>query len=204
MSNGSYEAGTAVMAWAVALAILGGALVVGGVAGRRAGIIGLFAVVAVIGTLVATVVPKLNHLQGAGDRTWRPATVSTATDGYGLGVGDATLDLTGLAPGELNASNPADISVSVGIGQLTIQVPTGTAVEVRSSIGAGDIQRVSGFDQGPLLNDNNSGVFVGDSHGDGGLSGVGVHRTVLTGTGPAELIVEAKVGLGEIQVEEVP
>ncbi len=139
------------MAWAVALAILGGALVVGGMAGRRAGIVGLFAVIAVIGTLVATVVPKLNHLEGAGDRTWRPATVSTATDGYGLGVGDATLDLTALAPGELDASDPANISVSVGIGQLTIQVPTGTAVEVRSSIGAGDVHRVSGFDQGPLF-----------------------------------------------------
>jgi phage shock protein PspC (stress-responsive transcriptional regulator) len=204
MSNGSYEASTAVMAWAVALAVLALALVVGGLLGRRAGLVGLFAVIAVIGTLTATIVPKMNHLQGVGERTWRPPSVATAAGGYGLAVGDATLDLSELDHLTLSSADPVHVPASVGIGQLVIQVPTDVTVEIRSSVGAGDVSQVSGFDLRPLSNDN-SRLFAGNDHLDNGeLSGLGVHRDTIVGGGPVQLYVDAKVGFGQIQIEQVP
>ena len=196
MSNGDYAASTAVMAWAVALVVIALSLVAGGLAGRRAGIVGLFAVVALAGTLLATVVPKLNHLQGVGDRTWRPATVARATDGFGLGVGGATLDLSAIEPAGLSTADPAHVSASVGIGQLTVQVPAGVAVEVRSSVGAGDIARVSGFGPAALPDAGSSGVFVGNGQDTGHRSGLGVHRSDRhrTRAGPADRRGQGRAG----------
>lgn len=201
MSNGTYDARTSVMAWAVALGVLGLALVGAGLLGRRAGIVGLFAVIAVIGTAAAAIVPKADHLQGVGDRTWRPVSVTTATKGYGLAVGDATLDLRRLDTTALSTTDPVHVPASVGVGQLVIKVPVGLTVAVRSDVGGGDISMQYGPD---LLGDANSGVFVGTDHNDDGdLSGLGIHRTVVVGSGPVELYVDAKVGLGQIRIGQV-
>jgi phage shock protein PspC (stress-responsive transcriptional regulator) len=202
MSNGTYDASTGTMAWAVALAVISGCLVVGGLVGRRAGVIGLLAILVALGTLISAVTPKMSHVQGVGDRTWQPVSASSAHDGYGLGIGDATLDLTSLDRSTLSAGDPLDIPVSVGFGRLTVLVPADLVTRVRASAGAGDLVRVNTIG---LANDGlDRGVFIGDDSNLGDVNGIGVHRTTTVGSGPVQVDITAKVGFGQVQIETVP
>ncbi|MFL6101217.1 MAG: PspC domain-containing protein [Actinomycetales bacterium] len=200
MSNGRYDASTSVVAWAVALAVVSAALVVGGLLGRRAGILSLLAVIATIGTLLAMVPANLSHMQGAGDRTWRPPTAAATKDGYGVGAGDGTLDLSGIDRATLSQKDPVEVSASVGFGRLTVRVPADVTVKVRSSAGAGDLEAVSSF----TVNDQlDPGLFLrNDDQGD--VNGIGVHRTSVIGSGPVQIVVNAKVGFGQVRIEQVP
>jgi phage shock protein PspC (stress-responsive transcriptional regulator) len=202
MSNGSYDASTGTMAWAVALAVVSACLVAGGILGRRAGIVGLLAVVVALGTLVSAVIPKMSHVQSVGDRTWRPILSSTASNGYGLGAGNAVLDLTGLDTTGLSQDSPVHVPVSVGFGQLKVRVPDDVAVEVKASAGAGDLVAVDGL--GVVEDSVDRGSFLGDDDDHGDVNGIGVHRTSFLGNGPVLVVVDAKVGFGQLQIEQVP
>ena len=79
---GDYSVSTAAIAWAVALGVIALALIIGGLLGRRSGIVTLFALIALVGTLGASVIPKADHVQAVGELTWRPVTSATATGGY--------------------------------------------------------------------------------------------------------------------------
>jgi phage shock protein PspC (stress-responsive transcriptional regulator) len=201
--SGDYRVSTAAMAWSVALGVIALVLVVGGLLGRRSGIVTLFALVALVGTLTASVVPKASHTQGIGQRLWQPTTLTPADDGFALGIGHGTLDLTQLDRSALSSVAPQRVPVSVGIGQLTVLVPSGLTVVVHTTVSVGSLPApfgdnltISGETQG------NDGAFNGrDPNGD--LGGVGVKRTVTAGTGAPELVVNAKVGFGEIEVHEV-
>jgi phage shock protein PspC (stress-responsive transcriptional regulator) len=201
MSNGHYKASTAVMAWAVALAVVSAALVAGGLAGRRAGVLTLFAIIATFGTLLAMIPPKMSHLQGAGDRTWQPLSAADASDGYGVGAGDGRLDLTAIDRTTLNAAAPATVTASVGFGRLTILVPSDLAVRVKAAAGAGDLVIVHNV----VVNDQQDrGVFLGGDSDHGDVNGIGIHRTAVVGNGPVRLEVDANVGFGEVRIEQVP
>jgi hypothetical protein len=200
MSNGNYEASTAVVAWAVALAVISAALIAGGLAGRRAGVVSVFAIVATIGTLLAMIPPKMHHMQGAGDRTWQPLTVAEASDGYGVGAGNGTLDLTAMDRTSLNAADPTSVSASVGFGKLTILVPSGLTVRVKAAVGAGEAVV---WQEGGVNAPDDQGVFFGDGNNND-VNGVGIHRTAVLGSGPVELEVDANVGFGKIRIEQVP
>lgn len=201
MSNGDYEARTAVMSWAVALAVISAALVVGGLAGRRAGIVSLFAIIATFGTLVAMVPPKMSHLEGTGSRIWRPLSAAEASDGYGVGAGEGRLDLSEIDRTTLSPADPTTVSASVGFGRLTILVPSDLTVKVKAAAGAGDLV----VEDNIGVNDQQDrGVFLGDDNDHGDVNGIGIHRTAVVGTGPVELEVDANVGFGEVRIEQVP
>ena len=202
MSDGTYAASTGTMAWAVALAVIGLCLMVGGIAGRRAGVVGLLAVIVAFGTLVSAVTPKMSHVQGVGDRTWRPVSAASASAGYGLGVGDATLDMRSLDRSTVSAADPLLIPVSVGFGRLTIVIPADLVTEVRASAGAGDLVRVD--DIGLANGGQDPGVLLGDNNDHGDVNGISVHRTAIVGSGPVQVVVDAKVGFGQVQIEQVP
>ena len=57
---------------------------------------------------------------GIGDRTWAPDTIAEVRSDspYRLAIGDGTLDLTAILPGE-----SFEVEASVGLGQLTVLVP---------------------------------------------------------------------------------
>ena len=139
--SGDYSVSTAAIAWAVALGVLALALIIGGLLGRRSGIVTLFALIALIGTIGASIVPKADHTQAVGEGTWRPVTAAQASGGFALGIGHATLDLSDLAQTPLSAADPITVKATVGIGQLTIKVPEGVSVLVRTSAGAGSLPR---------------------------------------------------------------
>lgn len=164
----------AVFATACALGALGLAVLLIGLAGRRAGLPGfvavLLAIVAVSGT--ATIPQFIGD--GVGDRTWTAATVPQS--GYHLGVGDATLALAGAT---------TDIDTAVGVGDLTITVPRGTRVQIDAKVGVGDLTTVAA-DGTRTQEDNRDSV--NQAFGDG--------------SGTPTVTVTAHVGIGDLTIKE--
>jgi len=112
---------------------------------------------------------------GVGDRTERPTTPADLT-GYELGVGNLVVDLRQLQvpPGT------TAVEARVGIGELVVEVPQGVSVQVVASSGLGQVQ-----------------VF-GDE--DGGIASR-IDASSEQG-GDRRLELDARVGLGEVRVEQ--
>jgi phage shock protein PspC (stress-responsive transcriptional regulator) len=127
-----------------------------------------------VGCLAAADALPRNLTWTAGDRTWTPVGTNVATS-YVVGAGDATLDLTQLAPGR-----PVTITSSTGAGELLVLVPRGSAVDVHARTGAGRV----------LLFGNEK-------------DGVGLDlRTHLAGSAapPVTVTLDLQVGYGEVEV----
>ncbi len=184
-----------VVALAAALGVFGAGILVIGLLGRRATLTAFIAVILAITTWSASVVPNLAFGGGIGERIWRPTATDT-TERYRLGVGQGELDLTQLPD---NPTTPREIDAGVGIGELRIRIPQNLTVEVRSSVGAGDISQAN---PGGRLGElpplpGNGGVFDNSqSHRDG----TDISTTQVFGTGSTDVIVNAHVGLGQILI----
>jgi phage shock protein PspC (stress-responsive transcriptional regulator) len=171
-----------VLGLASALAVFGLAVLGMGLAGFRAGFTGFIAVVLAITTWFASLVPGLQLGGGVGDREWRPLG-TTSSESFSLGAGSANLRL-GDYP--TNPATPGTVNASIGAGELRIFVPADLTVEIRSNVNVGEIKEASGWD---LQN----GQWTQD-----GNSGRNLSSTEVVGTGPTDLVVNAKVGLGQI------
>jgi phage shock protein PspC (stress-responsive transcriptional regulator) len=126
--------------------------------------------------LVAAAVFASGYLHlgdGVGNRTYHPSGVTTAMT-YRLGVGDMTVDLANLSP----AASGTHIHARVGVGQLRVIVPAGVAVRVTGHASWGDV-RLFGSDEG------------------------GHDVTSVAGSGSPRLVVDASVGIGELEVSRV-
>jgi hypothetical protein len=170
------------IAFAGALAAIGLLTFVLGIAGWRAGFVTFLAVVLAITAWTSSVVPTGIQLGGrVGDATWTPTSVSS-TANYHLGIGNGVLDLGRLpAAGLSEATLPA----YVGLGELKVIVPEGLTVRVVGHVGLGEI-----LAPGEGQNDA----------GNGGQGGSDVSRSVTVGDGPAEVVVDAGVGVGQLTV----
>ncbi len=112
--------------WASAAAVLGLGILVCGARGRTAGILSLFAVVALIAGGVSNVV-------GNGDRSvsgsgLEPATLADARNGFDVTAGRGTVDLTdlaGSAPLRSDVVIPLDITAS----NVTVVIPEDVPVD---------------------------------------------------------------------------
>jgi phage shock protein PspC (stress-responsive transcriptional regulator) len=182
------------VALAAALAVLGLGTLVLGLLGRRAGFTGFLAVVLALVTWTASVVPDVTFGGGIGERTWRPSTTDT-TERYRLSIGSAELDLEN-APD--NPGTAREIEARVGIGELRIYIPENLTVEVRSSVGAGDISRIGTADLGPIARPGIDGD--GDPIQLDGRDGRNISTVETFGTGNPDVIVDAHVGLGQILI----
>jgi phage shock protein PspC (stress-responsive transcriptional regulator) len=166
------------IAMAGSLAATGLLLVGLGLAGWRAGFVAFLAVVLAITAWSSTVVPTGIHVGGrVGDATWAPTSL-TAGASYHLGAGNAVLDLGGLATKGLSQ---ARLPASVGLGDLKVLVPQGLTVKVVGHVGLGEI------------------LLPADA-GNNGQGGTDVARSVVIGTGPTEVVVDAGVGVGQLTV----
>jgi phage shock protein PspC (stress-responsive transcriptional regulator) len=182
------------VALAAALGVLGLGTLVLGLLGRRAGFTGFLAIVLALVTWTASVVPDVTFGGGIGERTWRPSATDT-TERYRLSIGSAELDLAN-APD--NPGTAREIEARVGIGELRIYIPENLTVEVRSSVGAGDISRIGTADLGPIAPpgiDGDGGPVQLD-----GRDGRNISTVETFGTGNPDVIVEAHVGLGQILI----
>ena len=172
-----------VVGLASALLVFGLAVLGMGFAGFRSGLTGFLAVVLAISTWFASIVPGIEFGGGVGDREWRPLGASTS-ESYRLGVGSANLRLDDYPT---SPSTPGEVNASVGIGELRIYVPDDLTVEVRSDVSVGEISEAGGWG----LDQNNE--WTQDGQGGRNLS-----DTEVIGSGPTDLVVNARVGLGQI------
>jgi len=159
-------------------------LIVAALRGMRASFTAFVVTSALVLASASALVPAPFSLHdGAGERLWRPvATGSTAAGesaAYALGLGSATLDL-----GQVTAdANGYPVKVSLGVGELVIDVPDGITVHVDLSVGTGE---VSAEDHRGSKN----AVLVGTG---GGL----VFRI---GTGEPDVVIKASVGVGSVVI----
>jgi hypothetical protein len=111
---------------------------------------------------------------GIGDDSFAPATLSTVATQYRLGIGDLDVNLSAVS----FPPRGRTVTMSVGIGELTIVVPRQTTVYVNAHAGVGDVQVL-------------------------GVSGSTYHGRAQKGgpSAPAgHLTINAHVGMGEVQV----
>lgn len=126
--------------------------------------------------VLAAVTATVFHVDvrnGIGERIYVPAAAADVHRHYRLGIGDLRLDLSGV---EFPAGD-TEVDLRVGIGRLVVTVPQDVTLRVEASAQAGATRVLGRHDDG-----RNAGVKV-------------------TGTGRRLLVLNAKVGLGDVQVK---
>ncbi|WP_162308099.1 PspC domain-containing protein [Segeticoccus rhizosphaerae] len=173
------------IALAAGLAVFGVVLVLAGLWGRRAGLVGFLAICMAFVTLGSAATPDNLRFGGTvGTERWAPSVVSGTPD-YRILVGDGTVDLSRLPSQGLQ---DARVNASVGVGGLTVIVPDDLTVRVKAHVAAGEIKLPRGFV---------------DDHGQSDTSnGLNVSRDVVLGDGPTEMVLDASVGTGQIRVDQ--
>jgi len=182
-------AGLVSLSWlsggALVLLLLGAGMVVGGAFGKTTGLVPIGLVLAVpLITLSAVGVPLHGTI---GEETWSPASAAAVQPSYKLAIGDGTLDLSNAAPG---AGKTLEVSVKVGIGDLSVQVPTDVNVTVNEHVGIGTVGE--GL-QAPT-----------DQYGTARGSGIGVTKDftiAAQGKAKGTLVLDLKAGIGDVDVE---
>jgi phage shock protein PspC (stress-responsive transcriptional regulator) len=169
----------------VVLAVLGAGLVVGSFlrAGR-----GLIPIALVLGVLTWSVVAApLDRWEGNGWGELRaaPTTVAALQPSYQRTAGEIDLDLRNLdlaVPPDGNAT-PVRTRVSLGAGDVLVQVPNTADVTLTGSLGAGDISFGELTDDGPGAELN----VVDDLGTDGVRSGRPLLLDIEAGAGDVEV-----------------
>ncbi|RBY76379.1 hypothetical protein DQ238_17895 [Geodermatophilus sp. TF02-6] len=113
-----------------------------------------------------------------GERTYRPATAADVRPLYDQGVGDLTLDLSGIDVSGLD--RPVTTRVDGGVGNVEVRVPDSADVRVAVDSGVGNVD-----------------VLGGDS--DGGFS-PGAGTAAWTGDGNPEIVLTIDAGIGDVEV----
>ena len=131
---------------------------------------GVLVVIAI--AAVVTLAATYMHLgDGIGSRTYAPTSAAGLQRDYRVGTGHLTLDLSGLDV----ARGTTTVAAHVGIGQLEVTVPRDARVRVLGHVSWGDAK---------ILGNDQNGHDV---------------DTVLGSAAP-QLVVDAHVGAGEIEV----
>ena len=171
----------------VAAILAGVGIVVAGFRGRSSGVLGFIALLAVFLGPISTFAVGSSLSNGAlvGDETFRPTTSEQAADGFSMGAGDLTIDLTNLP---LTSDETITVPIDMAVGDLVVILPGDTPATADVRLGAGTaIWRV----------------------GDDDLSrgGVGIRtatfQTSHVGDGdPAQIHLDIQSGVGEILIKE--
>jgi hypothetical protein len=166
---------------ALGLAVVGVGLVVGGWYGHARSLIAFAAVLSIPLLLTSAIGPRGDTWGGtaSGTVTWRPTTVEQLDRSYSIGAGDARLDLSAL---NFNGRSLA-VDVSVGVGSLTVVLPSTVDATVQAHVGVGEAtvfgEQWSGINQ--------SQRTIADNGADG--------------PGGGQLTVQASVDLGDLEVQ---
>jgi hypothetical protein len=118
---------------------------------------------------------------GFGQRTERPISTADVKSEYHLAAGELVIDLGRTV---FPAGSTSNVEATVGAGHLVVIVPRGVEVDIHGHAGAGDV------------------VFLGDD----GQGGIRVDRDMQlpAGEGAARLTLDAKVGVGQVEVRDAP
>jgi len=182
LANGAIlvASGVASMRWPALPAVIGvvGITVLVAAVVKRARPAGLIAAIAVLG-VAGVLALGLTSLSGpSGDRTVVVGAGEPLTKSYRHGVGRLVLDLTSVELGP----EPTLVEARVAMGKLRVVVPADAVVRVNARLGAGSAHLLGTQQRGP---------------------GIDVTRVSDLGP-PVNLVIDAKVGLGKIEVERAP
>jgi hypothetical protein len=164
----------------VALIVIGVVLVGAARTGGHRGLIALGVIITVILTIASSFDIRLRG--GVGDRTERPASAADLHGEYHLSLGQLTIDLRAVALAD--SSTPRRLKASVGMGQLTVRIPSDSFVEATGHVGAGQVT---------IFGRKNSGLDVELS--ERALPPARSHVSAV-----APLILDLSVGVGQIVV----
>ncbi len=162
-----------------ALLVVGLGLVASAFVRGRSARGGLIALGAVLSAALFSV-SALPDGGSVGERTYRPATAADVRPLYDLGLGELTLDLTGIDLSELD--QPVRTRIEGGVGEIQVILPRSADVRVNADVGAGELR--------------GSGI---DDAADGQLI-AGTGSADWTGDGRAEFVLEIDLGVGELEV----
>ncbi len=124
---------------------------------------------------VLAVLPDWRFGDGAGERLWKPQSLSQVRSEYRLGAGELLIDLS-----EVDFDGRSrSIDASVGFGELIVIVPEDVNVDVDARTGAGEVD---------LFGRTQGGLGVNNEARERGKRGAG------------DLDVQAHVGFGEVTV----
>lgn len=171
--------------WILGLAamtlVVGGACIAAGLARRRASILEAASWIMALALVLSST--AVTNADGVGDQFWQPRTGVELSSEYSAGVGDATLDLT-----HLSASDLADVRITLsgGIGDLTVVLPEDIRTTVEADLGIGEIS----------ISDRTTSTTTSGIGGD--------IDPVTVGSGEHHLTVRIDAGIGDVSVETRP
>ena len=165
---------------ALLVAVVGLGLVVGAWYGRVGGLVAL-GVVLVPVVLVSLASDTVEPDTSAGGGYHRPAGVDEIPDAYRLGVGRLVVDLR-----EVDfTGRVVETEAEVGIGELAVYLPQDVAADVSGRVGIGSIRT---WDH--LRTTSRQGIGITSGYASEGAEGM--------------IILDAGVGLGQIEVRTLP
>ncbi|MDP9984519.1 phage shock protein PspC (stress-responsive transcriptional regulator) [Pseudarthrobacter oxydans] len=123
--------------WASAAVVLGLGILVAGLRGRTSGILGFFAVVALIVGGIFNLLPNADRFRPQ-NADWSPVSVEQARAGFDITAGTGTVDLTRLA---INPPLRTDVVVPVNAtaSNLTVVIPDDVPVQIRADMTMGNL-----------------------------------------------------------------
>lgn len=117
---------------AVALSVVGSALLVGTVLGNGRPLV-VPALLLGGALAVTSAIPSWT----VGERRVSPTSAAAVEDGYALGVGRQLIDLGGVS--DVDALDGRVIRVETGVGESVVVVPTGADLTIDADVGAGEL-----------------------------------------------------------------
>lgn len=128
---------TNAVVWASGAAVLGLGILVAGLRGRTSGVLGFFAVVALLIGGIFNVVPNGDRFRFQ-NANWNPASIEQAKAGFDITGGTGTANLT-----QLNLTPPlgADVVIPMDVtaSNLTVVIPDTVPVEIRADMTLGNL-----------------------------------------------------------------
>ena len=127
--------------WASAAVVLGIGILIAGLRGRTSGILGFFAVVALIVGGVYNVLPNGDRFRPQ-NADWSPVSIEQARNGFEITAGTGTVDLTRLA---INPPLRTDLVVPIDAtaSNLTVVIPDTVPVQIRADMTMGNLNEGS-------------------------------------------------------------
>lgn len=214
MSGGDFLPGGAELgaAWlGIATVVLGIAILVSGLRGRSSGLLGFFAIVALLfGLAYITVVsddaqdwaveatvsgseiealvtePENPDAATITEGTVTVQTIREAEDGFYVRWGDPVIDLTELDLSRVEPGDPVVVPIQLGAGQTVVTVPQDVAVEANAYVAAGVVQWNVDEQDSAASGVGSDNYFASDEVGDDG----------------AVLSLDIRAGAGEVIVSE--
>jgi phage shock protein PspC (stress-responsive transcriptional regulator) len=123
--------------WAAGAAVLGLGILLAGMRGRTSGVLGFFAVVALIVGGIFSAVPNGDRFRFQ-NADWNPVTIEQARQGFQITGGRGTVDLTGL---NLNPPLGTDVVIPLDAtaSNVTVVIPRTVPVDVRADMTLGNL-----------------------------------------------------------------